>query len=151
MHVNLQFQLPVQYVQWGLGTRKHFSRICKVKIQHISLFSLIVLNLIVIDYYIMHSQFLMFCSSWDCNELIMFTAIVFYCYFQLTAYFQKIPKSVLLNCICRRRAMPRQAQICDCLRLGLVHLGLGLVLCWISTIGVGWVGSAPPGRSCSGA
>ncbi|KAE8788870.1 nucleotide pyrophosphatase/phosphodiesterase-like [Hordeum vulgare] len=50
-----------------------------------------------------------------------------------------------------RRAMPRQAQICDCLRLGLVHLGLGLVLCWISTIGVGWVGSAPPGRSCSGA
>ncbi|KAE8771342.1 N-glycosylase/DNA lyase [Hordeum vulgare] len=51
----------------------------------------------------------------------------------------------------RRRVMPRQAQICDCLRLGLVHLGLGLVLCWISTIGVGWVGSAPPGRSCSGA
>ncbi|KAE8795252.1 MOSC domain-containing protein 2, mitochondrial [Hordeum vulgare] len=69
----------------------------------------------------------------------------------LTAYFQKIPKSVLLNCICRRRAMPRQAEICDCLRLGLVHLGLGLVLCWISTIGVGWVGSALPGRSYSGA
>ncbi|KAE8819900.1 Squalene synthetase [Hordeum vulgare] len=27
--------------------------------------------------------------------------------------------------------------LCDCLGLGLVHLGLGLVMCWISTVGAG--------------
>ncbi|KAE8798274.1 putative 26S proteasome non-ATPase regulatory subunit 7 [Hordeum vulgare] len=37
----------------------------------------------------------------------------------------------------KRRDMCRQAQICDCLGLGLVHLGLELVMYWISTVGAG--------------